>query len=166
MVSLRSGPIATVRAETLAVQPDGKVLVGGGLKPSELAHFRPAVWRLTAAGTLDETFGAKGVAQSLPGGGDTLVQAVKALPDGKVLAGWALQSTQQIGKSWQISRFTPSGELDETFGGSGTTTFDFGLAYSPGGVEALAVTPDGYVAAGRWFTQSGPTELALVRLKP
>ncbi len=166
VVKLMPGVFGTTQGKSLSVQNDGKVLVGGAIKPSELAHFRPAVWRLNANGTPDETFGAKGIAQSLPGGGDTVVQVVTALPDGKVLAGGALQATQQIGKSWQVSRFTARGELDESFGGSGTAAFDFGLAYSPGGVEALAVTAAGYVAAGRWFTQSGPTELALVRLKP
>ena len=46
---------------SLALQPDGKILAGGGVNNTIGA------WRYSSAGTLDTSFGVNGFASSIPG---------------------------------------------------------------------------------------------------
>jgi uncharacterized delta-60 repeat protein len=81
----------------LAVQPDGRILVGGGSRT--LARFMPD-------GSLDPGFGQGGIAQ-LPVYGSEIA----LLPDGRfVLAG---------GSSLRLARYESNGLPDNTFGTNG-----------------------------------------------
>jgi uncharacterized delta-60 repeat protein len=149
-----------------ALQPDGKLLLAGWVKASSLGRTRPAVWRLTPAGVLDASFGASGEAEGPAGAGNAQVNALAVLPDGKILAAGSYQQTTDLQDSWQLVRFTPSGELDATFGESGFPLFDLGTRYSPGGAASVAVTPAGYVVAGRMFSANEPAAFVLARILP
>ncbi len=166
VVKLKASVVGTTQVNAIAIQSDGKLLLAGAVKPSELAHFRPAVWRLTLAGVLDTSFGAAGEAEAPTGGGDTRFNALATLSDGNVVAAGSYRQTTLVSESWLVARFSPSGELDPAFGGSGFTVFDLGIPYSPGGARGLAVTPAGYVVAGPWFEQTRPGEFAIARILP
>jgi uncharacterized delta-60 repeat protein len=136
----------TDSATGVAVQPDGKIVVGGyaGYSFSEPnSPQRPdyALARYNADGTLDATFAGDGkaTADGTTFTGDLAVQA-----DGKVLIAGG-----------QVARFTRDGRLDSSFGRGGKAT---------PGLDATAVLlqSDGMIiAAGA----SGPN-FAVARLLP
>jgi uncharacterized delta-60 repeat protein len=72
------------RVSSLVVQPDGKVVAGGQTAVANNADL--AVFRYTAAGALDETFGVGGVASYDFQGREDRVQAIALQSDGKILA--------------------------------------------------------------------------------
>lgn len=124
----------------MAVQPDGKVLIGGGF--SNLNGLARA-WmaRLNADGSVDPTFN---VAMDRP----PCEMAVQA--DGKILlftSGLACST---------IARLTPDGSLDSTF----ATNIRVG-----GPINAAAVQADGQVLAGGDFmTVDGAVRNHIARL--
>ena len=136
------GDPAVARAETpivlsLALQPDGRVLIGGwfgavgGIPRRNLA-------RLNADGTLDSSFQADGT------GADGEVHAIVLQPDGKVLIGGAFVNVEGEGRPG-ISRLNADGTLDLAFAsGTGGTN---------GAVDGLALQPDSKIVLGGDFTR-------------
>jgi len=136
------GNFPSVRA--LAVQSDGKILIGGGF--TQLGgQFRNYIGRLNADGTLDTSFnpGASG------GSPFTTVDALAVQADGKiVLGGNFTQLSGQFRNN--IGRLNADGTLDTSFnpgasGGSGSFVV----------VTALTVQADGKILVGGDFTQLG-----------
>ncbi|MBL8490158.1 MAG: hypothetical protein JNM82_05200, partial [Rhodocyclaceae bacterium] len=99
----------------VALQPDGKILVGGAAAGAGFSKF--ALLRLNADGTLDEGFGTAGVVQTAFGSGyflgESTAYGIAVQPDGKiVLSGTAfIDMTRDIG----LVRFNSDGSLDTSF---------------------------------------------------
>ena len=135
-------------ARAVAVQPDGKILVGGssnaGINSKDFA-----VVRYNTDGSLDtdsdadpaSDFGLVGfVTEDLGGSADT-VKALAVEPNGKVVAAG-------IGPSgFGLARFDEFGDLDTSFDDDGILGTDFGGA-SNTSATALLVTGEAIVAAG------------------
>ncbi|MEO8588623.1 MAG: hypothetical protein ABI432_04580, partial [Flavobacteriales bacterium] len=119
----------------LAVQPDGKVIVGGDFS-SFNGTGRNGIARLTSAGGLDATFnpGSGCRIAGTPGG----VLCLALQPDGKVLVAGALDSFNGVFAN-RIVRLQANGVRDGLFN-AGT-----GFA---GGIYALALAPNGKVYIG------------------
>jgi uncharacterized delta-60 repeat protein len=118
----------------LALQPDGKVIVGG-IFTSIKGTNRAGIARLNADGSLDGSFD--------PGtNAHASVSAVALRSDGKVLIGGYLipfNGTPHGG----IARLNPNGSLDESFNpGTGAN----------GSVYSVTLQPDGKVLMGGLFT--------------
>ncbi|HEX6289423.1 MAG TPA: delta-60 repeat domain-containing protein [Herpetosiphonaceae bacterium] len=133
------GSGANDRVLALALQPDGKVLLGG-MFTSVGGTARTRIARLNADGTLDTSFN--------PGSGaNSAVWALALQPDGKVLLGgdfWAINGTGRNG----IARLNADGTLDTSFNPNpGVDSY----------VYALALQPDGKVLLGGMFTSVGGT---------
>jgi uncharacterized delta-60 repeat protein len=136
----------------LIVQPDGKLVVGGGTGSTSLARFLPN-------GTLDPTFGTGG--EVVTGIYDGSTNAMMLQQDGRlVVAGTGGQNTAQ---GFVLARFLPNGVLDPSFGTGGKVTTDLGNLET---ANALVIQPDGkLVVAGA----TGPLQaqdFALVRYLP
>lgn len=132
--SFNPGLGANAGVQTIALQPDGKVLIGGYFT-SFNGTPRNGFARLSANGSLDLGF--------VPAPG--LTQAPTAIllqPDGKVLIGGGFST--YTGSPWNsIIRLNPDGSLDLGFNpGTGATY----------GVSALAALPDGRALIGGFFT--------------
>ncbi|HEY5976293.1 MAG TPA: delta-60 repeat domain-containing protein [Solirubrobacterales bacterium] len=112
-------------AESVAVQPDGKIVIAGEvLEPCQDPSLGANCWgvflgRFGPDGKLDQSFGKDGYARTpiagdsarLPGQVDLAL-----LADGSIL----LSASPQPGSSsFQVARFTPSGTPDGTFGQQG-----------------------------------------------
>jgi uncharacterized delta-60 repeat protein len=119
----------------IAVQPDGKFLVGGkfGYINGEL---RPGIARLNADGTLDASFNSQINAST--------VNCFLIQPDGKILVGGFVSATYNSTTRGGTLRLNPDGSLDTTFF-NGTGSWE---------VKAIAVQPDGKVIVGGTFSSA------------
>jgi uncharacterized delta-60 repeat protein len=136
----------------LAVQSDGKVLLGGGFSGVN-GVVRHCIARLNADGSLDSTFN--------PGSGTVNGSVYSLAPqaDGKVLVGGAFSKFNGT-TNWHIVRLNNDGSLDTTFH-SGTGTDFNGYVYS------ILVQPNGKVLIGgdlRLF--NGTPRNGVARLNP
>jgi uncharacterized delta-60 repeat protein len=134
----------------LARQANGRILVAG-----RSTAAGAVVARLRSNGALDPDFDGDGRV-TLPGGGS--VNAILVQPDRNVLvAGNAAGNLAMT-----VTRLTPNGAIDTTFGTGGTATIDFGTLDDITGGAALQ--PDGkIVVAG--YTQASE-DVAVARLNP
>ncbi len=142
-----AGPNGPVYA--VAVQPDGRVVIGGDFT-FVAGQVRNHVARLNTDGTLDTTFD--------PGfGADNTVYALYLQPDGKILVGGSFQNMNALFRSG-IARLNPNGSEDESFDpGSGADDT----------VYNINVQRDGKIlVAGIFSTFNQTRRVALARLFP
>lgn len=106
----------------IALQADNKIVAVGYIS-LDAGFSKIALARYTITGSLDSTFGNKGVLTTSIGnhsrGNDTIVQ-----PDGKIIVAGDSDGSGQ----WAITliRYTITGSLDSTFGNSGIVTTPVG----------------------------------------
>jgi len=152
---------AAVDAAAL-VQPDGKIVCGGGDGVSSLANFQ--IVRLNPNGTLDSAFGMGGLATiDFTGNGDGIF-GLALQPDGKIVAVGRTSNNPFDGTRWNFAaaRILPNGDLDATFGGGGKVWTDF--AAKDDTAFAVLIQGDGKIlVAGRGQPQENDWDFALVR---
>lgn len=141
----RFAPEANQLPETIAVQSDGKVLVGGQFTTLD-GVTRHRLARLQPNGQLDVAFNP---------GANATVHALAVLPDGKILVGGAF--TQLDGRSRTgLGRLHGDGRLDTTF-----------PDIAAGAVLAIVVQPDARILiAGTFATVAGQPRPYVARLWP
>ena len=144
-------------AAGLAIQPDGKIVLGGvAAHGTTAAAYDFALVRYNQDGSLDQTFGTGGKQTTdLFGDGDGAT-GVAIQADGKiVLAGYASHGSSVADLA--LARYNPDGSLDQTFGTAGLRTTNLlGNTDDNDTARALAIQPDGkIVVAGN--TQRGLT---------
>ncbi|MGE0637890.1 MAG: T9SS type A sorting domain-containing protein [Bacteroidia bacterium] len=123
----------------VAVQPDGKILVGG--RAEYLGDVDFFVIRYNSDGSLDNTFDSDGKSTCNFGSSyDDYANAMVLEDDGKItLAGHT--NLGGSGTSVCLTRFLPDGTIDPSFGTGGITTADIGTDYDY--CYALATNADG-----------------------
>ena len=139
---------------TVAVQSDGKILIGGDFTSYAGTGQVNRIARLNADGTLDTAF------QTNTGtGADGSVYAVATQSDGKILVGGAFAFTTFNGTTVnRIARLSADGVLDTTFDTNTGTGAD-------GSVYAVATQSDGKIVFGGQFTTfNGTTVNYIARL--
>lgn len=134
---------ADAPVHAFAVQPDGKLVVGGEfyyLALSNLVH----IGRLNSDGSLDNTFN---VGSGARGPGASAVFALALQQDGKILVGGGFNTFNGTNRSG-IARLNSDGSLDGTFNpGSGVN----------GAVWALALLPNNKLIIGGSFISFNET---------
>jgi uncharacterized delta-60 repeat protein len=148
------GYVSTIQA--LGLQKDGKILAAGYTWNLETDVF--ALARFNEDGTLDETFGTKGIVTQQIG---TRSQARSILiqPDNYiVLGGWTTHDS--IHYSFALTRFDSNGNLDKNFNESGIVITN--IDYSSG-IQALALQRDNKIIAGGYNFGLKSTNFALAR---
>lgn len=138
-----------VAVHTLAVQPDGKIVIGGEFSQVN-GQARTNLARLQSDGTLDPGF-----LSSDPG---MAVTALALQPDGKILAG-GLPRDSRGPPGRVLARFNSDGTPDTGF------TPEFRYLNLLGQLWSLAVQPDGKIVAGGVFLEvNGQQRTYIVRL--
>jgi uncharacterized delta-60 repeat protein len=130
------GPNTDVRATSMAIQPDGRIVLagdftftGGGGQVPIFTDNGMAIARYNTDGTMDAAFDADGL-RTIDFGISAFARAVAIQPDGKlVVAGRATTSGFPIDVA--LARLHASGALDTSFSGDGLLTTDF----SSGGIS-------------------------------
>jgi len=134
-------------AYTLAIQPDGKILVGGEIKINLDYNKKFFLARVTSDGALDTEFGEKGKVVTDVGGGDVKITALALQQDGKIIASGIQQKDSRGAKgsssSHILARYNSNGSLDKRFGNQGLfiKTMKEGFYVS----ATVSVLPDGRV---------------------
>src|SRR6185437_4424176 len=141
--SFRLGASLDSSVLAVAVQSDGKVLIGGGFTTVNGA-LRGHIARLNPDGSIDHTFGY-GLA-----GASSTVNAMALQSDGKVLIGGTFTAVNGTAIN-RVARLNSDGTLD--------TTFASGLAGANGSINAMALQSDGKVLIGGLFAAVNGTAI-------
>ena len=132
----------------IAIQPDGKILVGGDFATYQGITSNRIV-RLNTDGSIDSTFNIGSAF-----GGNT-VRAIAIQSDGKIVVGGNFTSYQGI-TSNRIIRLNTDGSID--------ATFNIGTGFN-NTVRAIAIQPDGKILVGGDFaTYQGVFRSSIARL--
>lgn len=140
--SFDANTIADRQVNSIVVQPDGKILIGGDF-------WNADIYRLNVDGTLDPNFNPIG------SGGN--INAIALQADGKIIIGGGFYNIGFTTNN-SIARMNANGGLDNTF-----------KAFSgfAGGVCALAMQPDGKIlAAGSFTFYDGTARDNVIRINP
>lgn len=119
---------------TIALQPDGKIIIGGNFK-SYNGTTKNRIARINVDGTLDASF-------DIGVGPDDYVGTIVLQPDGKIIVGGNFTSFNGNTKN-RIVRLNQDGTIDATFN-SGTGTNDY--------VGTISIQTDGKFIVGGNFT--------------
>ena len=132
--------------EAVALQPDGKILVGG--RAFVKGGTEDVVARLNANGSLDTTFGntgrmgvAGGVWASNPTSDSGYVRDLAVLTDSSNHLTAIMVGGEHSG-TFEAIKLTPAGQMDTTFGVGGDAVVSVGGVQH---VAGMAVTPSGGV---------------------
>ena len=150
------------RAFTVAIQPDGKIVVAGDVPgATDPADLRVA--RFNTDGKVDTDFGTLGMVTVDVAQANNCATNVIIAPDGKIIVSGDPIGSE--GSPTTVMRLTTEGDLDDSFGDGGT------LAISMPGLragDALALQADGkLVLVGHLETAVSPMRLprfAVMRL--
>jgi uncharacterized delta-60 repeat protein len=124
------GGLPGIQVSTIAVQPDGKILLGGTFTQSGgLSYLR--IMRCYPDGSTE---------QALTTVANNLINAVAIQPDGGILVGGNFTSLDSV-LHYGLGRILPGGMMDHGF-----------VAGMDGAVYALAVQSDGKILVGGDFT--------------
>jgi uncharacterized delta-60 repeat protein len=152
-------PGSPAAARAIALQPDGRIVVAGGVLNGNLTAF--ALARYNADGSPDTGFGTNGTISSgewPPAGFGA--NAVAILPDGRILA---------VGDgfvdglaTFALARYLPNGAIDATFGAGGIMQVPMANATAAHAM-ALVLQSDGRLVVGGW-AEAGDRDFDLVRV--
>ena len=146
---VQTGTGLSSTVNSVAIQGDGKIIVGGGFTTYN-GVSRPRLARLNTDGTLDITFVQTGT------GFDSTVNSVAIQEDSKIIVGGAFVTYNGVSRPY-VARLNTDGTLDTTFVQTGT-----GLS---GTVTSIAIQGDGKIIVGGYFeTYNGVSRPYLARL--
>ena len=120
-------PGADDQVYTIALQPDGKILIGGLFKSytaNSITSSHNYIMRLTTDGFADGTFNAGGTAAN------SFVNAIHVLSDGKIMIGGNFSSYNGMNTN-HLARLNIDGSPDGSFNAGGNGTEDYINALIP-----------------------------------
>ncbi|MGP0066705.1 MAG: Calx-beta domain-containing protein [Isosphaeraceae bacterium] len=153
----------------IALQPDGKILIGGGEGP--LGGGQCTIGRLNPDGSLDTSFGQGGSVAASFADQASAFNSLIVQPDGKIVGiGYTAAAGGNAGSgSYTVAaRYLPDGSLDSSFAAGGSLQFAVSgdNADSPGAAIALpdgdmvvTITTDGYPVLAALLPEVPPPAL-------
>ena len=153
-----------VEPRTIAVQPDGKIVVTG------VSWYQDGfvTERYNANGSLDPGFGTAGKISTILASPPTNSQAssLALQSDGKIVVAGNLETYGNgiYTSKFAVARYTTNGILDNSFNSNGTAVFNVGQSVDQ--ATAIAIQGSAIIIAGRSYTNNGTNNgnLVLVRL--
>ncbi len=145
-------------AQSVAIQPDGRIVVAGGGGNNDVA-----VARLLPNGLPDPAFAGDG-STTVDFGSEEFASGLVVQPDGKVLVVGITEPGPTGRSDMAVARLLTNGTPDPGFGNGGRARVDLG-AFEEG--LAIALRPDGrvVVAGTTRPTDGGSRDIAVVRLQ-
>src|SRR5438094_3404297 len=132
------------RAQSAALQPDGRIVAAGFAISQNGGVQNFAVVRYTSSGVLDTTVSRDGITQIDFGSCCQSAYEVLLQSDGKIITvGYA--NTEDSDSDFLLARLNPRGSLDTTFGVGGKVRTSFGDLN--GGANGAILQSDGKIVA-------------------
>jgi uncharacterized delta-60 repeat protein len=142
-------------AYDIDVLPDGRILAAGS---GQTDFVRPWLARFAENGSLDKSFGRRGLVLPRVGGA---WYEVLGTADGRVL----VAGEQEL--NLVVARYTSAGRIDRTYGSGGTALFSLGPWPDPiPAAWGMAVLSDGDLLVAGAATRTSYSEGLIVRLDP
>ena len=116
----------TENASSVLVQSDGKIIVAGGtypIFPSSGGQF--ALVRYNSNGSLDTSFGDRGVALTTFSTSGCYASALALQSDGKIIAAGTNYRDFSSNSDFGLVRYNSNGTLDTSFGTNGLVSTDY-----------------------------------------
>jgi len=131
-------------ANAVAIQADGKIVVGGYTSVGGVPEMLLA--RYTSAGALDTTFGGGNGYVTLAIGSSAGINSIVILGNGQIVVGGSgiASSTQEFA----LARFNADGSLDTTFGGSSKGYVLTDIETGDDSIAGIALETNGEIVAG------------------
>lgn len=147
---------------SIALQPDGKIVVGGIFSKYDWLNNnginRQAICRLNSDGSLDTSFdSAVGFSSSA---GQLRVHTVIVQPDGKIICGGLFTAYKGVGRVI-IARLNADASLDTSFDAGDNFVLSFGFY---GEAWKTVLLPDGKIITAGNFRHAGVNNKAIVKL--
>ncbi len=135
-------------AYAIASQPDGKAVIAGSSSGGRTWLF--SLSRYNPDGSLDDSFGRKGISLTRIADKDSLAYALAIQPDAKIVVAGGTVSGALGYFDFVVARYNPDGSLDPSFGSGGLVITSAGDGR--GGANAVALQPDGKIVAAGWVS--------------
>jgi uncharacterized delta-60 repeat protein len=132
----------------IAIQDDGKIVVGGNMKNGSASDFTLA--RYDIDGSLDKTFSGDGIQQN-----DFEITAVAIQKEGKILTGGFVNSR------FALAQYTANGTPDNTFDKDGKLTDSIRSGYTI--YRSSAIQKDGKIVVAGYTWNGSNFNLVIVR---
>lgn len=149
-VTTAIGPAAD-DANSVAIQPDGKIIVGGSSNTGTKSNF--AIVRYNSDGSLDTSFDTDGKVTTAIGTSTDYISSIGLESDGKIVAAGTTFVTS-LSYDFALARYNANGSLDNTafaenqqnlFGTGGIVKTDLGTS---DGAAAVAIQSNGRIVVG------------------
>ena len=144
-------------ANAVAVQSDGRIIVGGWFSPTS----GDADWlllRYLPDGSLDPDFDGDGMVSTTFDADDAVCHALTLQQDGAILlAGQVEYEPGDIG----VARYLVDGTPDPTFGNEGLVATDLGTFYEGG--RGIVLQSDGKILVCGWAATNGVVSMMVAR---
>jgi uncharacterized delta-60 repeat protein len=135
---------STDKAEAVAIQPDGKIVVGGTAVYQFLSRIGAAVVRYNSNGSLDTTFGTGGISYSLIY--DQAGVSSLSLWRGKIVTADQDYDATTFRSGFMISELNTDGSLNTAFASKGFLRVSLGTSQGQvGGFSAMALEANGTI---------------------
>jgi len=166
------------RATTVAVLPDGKILVGGWARTFGFgSHYEFLLARYLPDGQSDPSFGVNGIRTTDFFGSWDFVHALAVQPDGKIVAAGEVKFSPLVTLSSNymsvgLARYHPDGQLDLSFGEGGkvhTEFFDEQGNVQHAAASSVVLQDDGKILVGGHVQRDDQTRrrnVILARYQP
>lgn len=126
-------------ALSLALQSDGKILVGG--LSGSFGSTEMTLLRYNSDGSLDTTFSSDGISNINFASGNDVANSIAIQSDGKIIAAGYVDIGGQV--VFAIIRLNSNGSLDTTFDSDGKVSTSFGSFYDE--ATSVAIQSDGKI---------------------
>jgi uncharacterized delta-60 repeat protein/LPXTG-motif cell wall-anchored protein len=147
---------------SMAVQPDGKIIVAGGIWLSN--RWIIAMARYDTDGTLDTSFGTAGTTTT-DLNADSNGYSVAIQPDGKIIVAGDFDATLSYDYDFALLRYNANGSIDTTFDTDGLVTTDIGGSETG---STMVMQADGkiVVVGATWLNNANQFALARYKTTP
>ncbi|MFN0315288.1 MAG: putative Ig domain-containing protein [Burkholderiales bacterium] len=147
---------------SMALMPDGKIVVGGYSYNGSTYDFSAA--RYNSDGSLDTTFGIGGSGKVITsiGTGEDRITGITVQPDGKLLVA-GLTAVSGTNYDFALARYNANGTLDTSFSVDGKQTVPFSVG-SADFANSVTLQADGKIVLAGSSGSGSSSDFALVRL--
>lgn len=147
------GPGKEARADSIALQPDGRIILAGSAGDLSSDRIAAGLARFLPNGDLDPNFGGgTGIVVTRFGGSRGTATGLHVQPDGKIVAtGWITQITNPLlseQTDFALLRYDSKGDLDPSFGLGGIVLSEFDFSHKQLSLASAPYPPDKIVLAG------------------